>query len=135
MFLGISASDSGLGSPSDHSISLFDYLTLEHPPFDKPMDDLHLDYLYDRLSTYSVDMMLHKVDRVNKLGDDVLSIESKLLEVEFLQLLTLKHYLMTLFLCIMQWLTPLICECRAHTKIAFVSLTITVLPAWNIPAV
>lgn len=80
-YSGISTSDSGLGTPSDHSISLFDYLTLEHPPFEKPMDDLHLDYLYDRLSTYSVDMMLHKVDRVNKLGDDVLSITSKLIEV------------------------------------------------------
>ena len=79
--IGISSTDSGMDSPSDHSISLFDYLTLEHPPFGKPMDDLHLDYLYDRLSTYSVDMMIHKLDRVNKLGDDVLSIESKLLEV------------------------------------------------------
>ena len=81
LYVGISSTDSGMDSPSDHSISLFDYLTLEHPPFGKPMDDLHLDYLYDRLSTYSVDMMIHKLDRVNKLGDDVLSIESKLLEV------------------------------------------------------
>ena len=82
MFLpGVSTSDSGLGTPSDHSISLFDYLTLEQPPFERPMDDLHLEYLYDRLSSYSVDMMLRKMDRVHKLGDDVLSIESKLLEV------------------------------------------------------
>ena len=78
---GISTSDSGLGSHSDHSLSLFDYLTLEQPPSEKPMDDLHLEYLFDRLSSYSVDMMLRKMDRVIKLGDDVHSIESELLEV------------------------------------------------------
>ncbi|CAK8694950.1 polycystin-1-like [Clavelina lepadiformis] len=78
---GVSSSDSGLGTPSNHSISLFDYLTLEHPPFEKPMDDLHLDYLYERLSSYSVDMMLKRFERVNKVSDDVLIIESKLLAI------------------------------------------------------
>lgn len=34
-----------------------------------------------RLESYSVDMMLHKLDRVNKLGAEILSMEETLLDV------------------------------------------------------
>nr|CAB3264907.1 polycystin-1 [Phallusia mammillata] len=79
--LSLSSSDSGLGTPSDHSLSLFDYLTIENPPSEKPMDSMHLNFIYDRVSNYSVDMLLHRLDRVNKLGNDILVMENKLLEV------------------------------------------------------
>lgn len=78
----MSSSDSGLGTPSDHSLSLFDYLTIENPPSEKPMDSMHLDFIYDRVSTYSVDMLLHRFERVNRLGEDILAMENKLLEVK-----------------------------------------------------
>ena len=79
--LSASSSDSGLGTPSDHSISLFDYLTLDRPQDDRPLDEDHLEHLYGRLESYSVDMMLHKLDRVNKLGAEILSMEETLLDV------------------------------------------------------
>jgi len=56
-------------------------LTIENPPSEKPLDSVHLDYLYERISLYSVDMLLHRFERVNKLSDDVYNIETKLLEV------------------------------------------------------
>ncbi|XP_078490549.1 LOW QUALITY PROTEIN: polycystin-1 [Ciona intestinalis] len=79
--ISLASSDSGLGTPSGHSLSLFDYLTLEHPPYEKPMDSIHLDYLYNRLSSYSVDMMLVRFQRLNKISDDVWNIEKTLLEI------------------------------------------------------
>jgi len=56
-------------------------LTIENPPSEKPLDSVHLDYLYERISLYSVDMLLHRFERVNKLSDDVYNIETQLLEV------------------------------------------------------
>lgn len=80
--LSVSSSDSGIGTPSDHSISVYDYLTLgETNDNRKPMDRNHLEHLYARLESYSVDMMLRKVERVNKLSDEVLAVERDLLEV------------------------------------------------------
>nr|XP_039248314.1 polycystin-1-like [Styela clava] len=75
-----SSSDSGFGTPSDHSISVYDYLTLDQPS-DTPMDNQHLDYLYNRLSNYSVDMMLHRFERVNVLTNEVTDMESEALEI------------------------------------------------------
>ncbi len=68
---------------SEHSISVFDYLTLGAPydESDMPMDSNHLEHLYDRLESYSVDMMLRKVDRVEKLSNQLLGVESEMLEV------------------------------------------------------
>ena len=78
----MSSSDSGLGTTSDHSVSVFDYLTLERPQaLDRPMDEEHLEHLYGRLESYSVDMMLHKLDRVNKLSEEILSMEEALVDV------------------------------------------------------
>jgi len=46
-----------------------------------PLDEDHLEHLYGRLESYSVDMMLHKLDRVNKLGAEILSMEETLLDI------------------------------------------------------
>ena len=70
----------------DHSISVFDYLTLGQQPYEdrEPMDSVHMQHLYDRLESYSVELMLKKIDRVQKLSDEVLSVETDLLEVSFI---------------------------------------------------
>jgi len=67
----------------DHSISVFDYLTLGQQPYEdrEPMDSVHMQHLYDRLESYSVELMLKKIDRVQKLSDEVLSVETDLLEM------------------------------------------------------
>lgn len=67
----------------DHSISVFDYLTLGQQPYEdrEPMDSVHMQHLYDRLESYSVELMLKKIERVQKLSDEVLSVETDLLEV------------------------------------------------------
>ena len=80
--LSVASSDSGIGTPSDHTISVYDYLTLDDPNDDRrPMDSIHLEHLYGRLESYAVDMMLRKIERVSKLSDEVLAVESNLLEV------------------------------------------------------
>lgn len=80
--LSVASSDSGIGTPSDHTISVYDYLTLDDPNDDRrPMDSIHLEHLYGRLESYAVDMMLRKIERVSKLSDEVLAVESNLLEI------------------------------------------------------
>ena len=64
---------------------MFDYLTLGQQPYEdrEPMDSVHMQHLYDRLESYSVELMLKKIERVQKLSDEVLSVETDLLEVSF----------------------------------------------------